>query len=136
MTLGREEVRWYGQNSGNFVAFDEVTVWDRKDCGSRLWFLCLARVGGVEEEWHLCTCPHQKRRYWPKHVPGDAIIEHFNNKEVGETDAIHGELDEVQFYLYGMKEPDYIMQIMLTYGTLHEKGLEKKDTSPSMEKRL
>ena len=34
MTLGREGVQWYGQNSGNFVAFDEVTVWDRKDCDS------------------------------------------------------------------------------------------------------
>ena len=68
----------------------------------------------------------KKRRYWPKHVPGDAIIEHFNNKQVGETDAIRGELDGVPFYLYGMKEPDYIMQIMSTYGTLHEKGLEKK----------
>ena len=68
----------------------------------------------------------KKRRYWPKHVPGDAIIEHFNNKEVGETDAIHGELDGVQFYLYGMKEPDYVMQIMSTYGTLHEKGPEKR----------
>ena len=78
----------------------------------------------------------KKRRYWPKHVPGDAIIEHFNNKEVGETDAILGELDGVQFYLYGMKKPDYIMQIMSTYRTLHEKGPEKKDTSPSMEKRL
>ena len=37
----------------------------------------------------------KKRRYWPKHVPGDAIIKHFNNKQVGETDAIHGELDGV-----------------------------------------
>ena len=56
----------------------------------------------------------KKRRYWPKHVPGDAIIKHFNNKEVLETDAIHGELDGVWFYLYGMKEPNYIMQIMST----------------------
>ena len=78
----------------------------------------------------------KKRRYWPKHFTGDAIIKHLNNKEVGETDAIQGELDGVWFYLYGMKEPNYIMQIMLTYRTLHEKGLEKKDTSPSMEKRL
>ena len=68
----------------------------------------------------------KKRRYWPKHVPGDAIIEHFNNKEVGETDAIHGELDGVWFYLYGMKEPNYIMHVMSTYRTLHEKGPEKK----------
>ena len=48
----------------------------------------------------------------------------------GETDAIRGELDGVPFYLYGMKEPDYIMQIMSTYGTLHEKGPEKKGTLP------
>ena len=68
----------------------------------------------------------KKRRYWPKHVPGDAVMEHFNNKEVGERDAIHGELDGLRFYLYGMKEPDYIMQIMSTYRTLHEKGPEKK----------
>ena len=72
----------------------------------------------------------KKRRYWPKHVPGDAIVEHFNNKQVGETDAIRGELDGVPFYLYGMKEPDYVMQIMSTYGTLHEKGPEKKGISP------
>ena len=78
----------------------------------------------------------KKRRYWLKHNPGDAIIKHFNNKEVRETDAIHGELDGVQVYLYGMEKPDYIMQIMLTNGTLDGKGPEKKGTSPSMEKRL
>ena len=37
-----------------------------------------------------------------------------------------GELDSIPFYLYGMKEPDYMMQIMATYGTLEEKGQEKK----------
>ena len=30
------------------------------------------------------------------------------------------------FYLFRMKEPDYVMQIMSTYGTLQEKGPEKK----------
>ena len=40
----------------------------------------------------------KKRRYWLKHVPGDDIIAHFAEKKVGETDAIHGELDSIPFY--------------------------------------
>ena len=48
-------------------------------------------------------------------------------KKLGETDAICGELDSIPFYLYGMKEPDYMMQIMASYGTLEEKGQEKKE---------
>ena len=54
-------------------------------------------------------------------------------KKVVETDAIHGELDSIPFYLYGMKEPDYMMLIMATYGTLEEKGQEKKGTTLKME---
>ena len=75
----------------------------------------------------------KKRRYWPKHVPGDVIIAHFTEKKVGKTDAINGELDSIPFYLYGMKEPDYMMQIMATYRTLEEKGQEKKGTTLKME---
>ena len=77
----------------------------------------------------------KKRRYWPKHVLGDDIIVHFMEKKVGETDAIHGELDSIPFYLYGMKEPDYMIQIKATYGTLEEKGQVKKGTTLKMEKR-
>ena len=68
----------------------------------------------------------KKRRYWPKHVPGEQIIQHFNDKSIGDADAIHGELDGKFFYLFGMKEPDYVMQIMSMYGTLQKKGPEKK----------
>jgi hypothetical protein len=50
-----------------------------------------------------------KRRYWPKHVPGDNIIAHFDGKNVGDVDALKGQLDGTSFYLFGMKEPDYIM---------------------------
>ena len=62
----------------------------------------------------------------PKHVPGQQIIEHFADKSIGFSDAIKGELDRVPFHLYGMKEPDYVMQIMLMYGTMSELGEEKK----------
>ena len=67
----------------------------------------------------------KKCRYWPRHVPGDDIITHFKNEEVGKVDAIKGVLDDVPFYLLAMKEPDYVMQIMSMYGTLGNLGQEK-----------
>ena len=66
-----------------------------------------------------------KRRYWPKHIPGDEIFAHFADKEIGDADAISGILDEVPFYIVGMKEPDYVMQIMTTYGTMKQLGDQK-----------
>ena len=50
---------------------------------------------------------------------------HFTNDEVGKADAIKGVLDDVPFYLFAMKEPEYMMQIMSTYGTLGNLGEEK-----------
>ena len=70
----------------------------------------------------------KKRKYWPRHIPGDNIITHFANKEVGDVDAICGELDDIPFYIYGMKEPDYVMQLMATYGILEKKGVKKVTT--------
>ena len=67
----------------------------------------------------------KKCRYWPRHVPGDNIITHFTNEEVGKADAIKGVLDDVPFYLFVMKEPDYVMQIMSMSGTLGNLGEEK-----------
>ena len=68
----------------------------------------------------------KKRFYWPKYIPGDAIITHFGDKEIGALDALQGELDNVRFSVVGMKEPDYVMMIMTTYGTLVEFGDEKR----------
>ena len=71
----------------------------------------------------------KKRRYWPKHVKGDEIIQHFANKEVGSADALRGQLDGVPVYIYGMKEPDYTMMLMATYGTWRNKVTRKQETS-------
>ena len=68
----------------------------------------------------------RKRRYWPKHVPGDQIIQHFADKAVRSADAIKGELDGVAFYIYGMKEPDYMMMLMSMHGTLQTMCFPKK----------
>ena len=68
----------------------------------------------------------KKWRYWPKYIPGDAIITHFGDKEIGALDALQGELDNVRFHVVGMKKPGYVMMIMTTYGTLAEFGDKKK----------
>ena len=60
----------------------------------------------------------KKRRDWPKHLPGDEIDEYFKKKKVGEGDSLHGTLNEVPYDLFCMKEPDYTMKIMSTYGRL------------------
>ena len=75
----------------------------------------------VSSQWPLKNC-----QYWPKFVPGDAIISHFVGKEIGALDALQGELDNIKFHLVGMKEPDYVMMFMTTYGTLGEVSNVKK----------
>jgi len=68
----------------------------------------------------------KKRRYWPKHVDGDAVAHHFESKEVGDIDSWPGVMDGVSFHIFGMKEPDYVMSIMSTFGTLQQVGEGKK----------
>jgi hypothetical protein len=62
----------------------------------------------------------KKRRYWPKFIPGDELDRHFDDKDVGFADAIKGVFDQVPFYIFAMKEPDYVMKIMATGGSLIE----------------
>ena len=67
----------------------------------------------------------KKRKYWPKHIRGDDIAKHFQEKDVGDTDAWAGELEGTRFHVFCMKEPDYVMSIMSTYGTLVRTGTGK-----------
>ena len=58
----------------------------------------------------------KKRRYWPKYIHGDEVTEHFNDKEVGDANSWGGKLEDVPFHVFAMKEPDYVMSLMSTYG--------------------
>ena len=60
----------------------------------------------------------KKHHYWPKYIPGNNIICHLAEKGIGESDALQGMLDNVKFHVVAMKEPDYVMMFMTTYGTL------------------
>ena len=67
----------------------------------------------------------KKRRYWPRYVKGEQIKEHFAGKEAGAFDAMKGKLQNTDFYIYGMKEPDYVLLFMTTYGREGRQGPEQ-----------
>ena len=60
----------------------------------------------------------KKRRYWPTLVPGPAMDDRFAAKEVGSVEALCGTLNNVEYHMWCMKEPDYVMRIMATGGVL------------------
>ena len=74
--------------------------------------------------WCICTCSNKETQILAKYVKGDEIIEHFKDKQVGFADL----LDGIPVYIFGMKEPDYTMMLMATYGTSGRKGDEKTRT--------
>ena len=71
-----------------------------------------------------CITLIKKRKYWPKYIKGDVIKQHFDEKTVGDCDSWKGNMDEVPFHVYAMKEPDYVMSLMSTYGTNLRSGKE------------
>ena len=68
----------------------------------------------------------KKRRYWPKYINGDEIDQYFQNKQVGYQDYLPGLLDNVPFHLFCLKEEDYVMKMISTYGTTEKKGVTKR----------
>ena len=69
----------------------------------------------------------KKQRYWPKYVPGQRIEEHFQTKDVDDTDSLHGKMNGIPYDIVCMKEPNYIMNIVSTYGGLIVKD-EKRES--------
>ena len=51
-------------------------------------------------------------------VPGDEMTEHFVEANVGDSAAISGVLDGVKYFLWALKEPQYVMKMMATGGPL------------------
>ena len=62
----------------------------------------------------------KKRRYWPKYIPGVKIDEHMEGRSVSDFDCLAGTLDNVNYNIFCMKEEDYTMKLMSTYGGLVE----------------
>ena len=68
----------------------------------------------------------KKRRNWKKNVDGEAAKEKIYGKEVGYANSISGVSDVHHFNIHGMKNVDYIMTLITTYGILERSGNETK----------
>ena len=64
----------------------------------------------------------KKGRYWPKFIKGNDVKAQFVDSEVGAVDACPGHMDGVKFHVICIKEPDYGMSLMTTYGTTELMG--------------
>jgi len=51
-------------------------------------------------------------------VPRDAMQQHFDGMEVGDTDAVSGTMDGTMYNPWGLKETNYVMWMMATGGAL------------------
>ena len=60
----------------------------------------------------------KKRRYWTYMVPGKDMEDHFGGVEMGETDAIQGNVDDIIYNVWCKKEPIYMVRMMATGGRL------------------
>ena len=56
--------------------------------------------------------------YWPKDIDSEEIKDHMELTEVGRLDTLMGTKEGQSFYVFAMKEPDYIIMLISTYGTL------------------
>ena len=80
-------------------------------------FCILRAIVELKKGGILAAALIKKRRYWSKHIYGDQINSHFDDKVVGDADSLPGRLDNIPLHIFGVKEPDYIMKLMATYGT-------------------
>ena len=66
----------------------------------------------------------KNRSYWPKGVPEEEILWNMKNKEVEYVDAVQGSIRGKSYHIMAIKNPKYVMSIIITYGALeHLEGL-------------
>ena len=61
----------------------------------------------------------EKWKYWLKYIKGELI-----KAQMWAIDSWKGLVDEVNFHIYAMKEPNYVMSLMSMYGMNLQGGKE------------
>ncbi len=64
----------------------------------------------------------KKWQYWLALDPGEAIDRSFESKDVGDTDAVSGKWLGTDYFIWGMKEPNYVMKNLGSGGSLNSEG--------------
>ena len=99
------------------------------------WFCVLKAIIELCKKGVFASALIKKQRYWPKYIHGKQIKEHFAEKEIVMTDSWVGKMDGVPFHVLSMKESDYIMSLIPTYGTNKWCGQEVCRDGRRMESR-
>lgn len=68
----------------------------------------------------------KKRRYWPRYIKGQKIIDEFAEVDIRVAMRKPGMIDGVKFDVLAMKEPNYVLMLMSTYGCLQVKSGQKE----------
>jgi hypothetical protein len=62
----------------------------------------------------------KKRKFWPKFVPGDHIIDHFKTAALGTTETYKQTLDGEEFLVHCYRDDKYVCKMMSCHGLLDE----------------
>ena len=91
-------------------------------------FCVLKAIAALRVKGVFAQALIKKRRYWPAKVPGDLIdYYHLDPNEIWHTECIQGYIEDpcntdtssrVPYNLFCMKDADYTMKIMSTFGKL------------------
>ena len=58
----------------------------------------------------------KKRRYWPKYVPDNMMVDHMSVNRSVIIDTLHGYIENIHYGMFCLRKSDYRMKIMYTYG--------------------
>ena len=83
--------------------------------GSRLFLL--KTIIELKKRVILSSELIKKRRYWTRYIKGNYIKEHFERNVPGDFVYLKGEMEDVDFYLIGLKDMDYVLLLITAYGS-------------------
>ena len=95
-TLGKKEFDELGKTCGILLQLTREYGPLGKVFGLDSGFCVLKAIVELKKKGLFAAALIKKRRYWPKYIPGDEIIQHFTDKPVGSCDALKG-MDGIPF---------------------------------------
>eukprot|EP00957_Ditylum_brightwellii_P106682 8138603-Ditylum_brightwellii.AAC.1 len=79
-------------------------------------FCVLHGIVELKKEGAYAAALIKKCRFCSKYIKKDEVKQHMQSKTVGKVDVLRDILDDVNFHVFCMREPDYAIKIMSTYG--------------------
>ena len=115
---GRPEFDYIGRKLGKIMRFTRP-IWNCAKVVIMDSGFCVTK--GLVEIWNkgiFGAALIEKRRYCPANIKGGSINDHFDSKEVVNVDAVNQMEYGMSYHLFCMKDPDYVINLMTTYGIL------------------